>query len=751
MKGRPLSRGLIIALIFLRSQSESLALIATPTRKNLSRRSRIQNKRTIRNAFSDEWQAGDVYRDLDRLEQAINFANKEENLQHMKRIEMLKYSAKQRRPLNPDAKRYILAPLALAFIFRILHEIPAIKLSLRLFTTCMDLHFWTIVVGCPILLLVGKLVSKSEPDPKPRERVEPETRLERVEEGDLLGIEGANLDYSSTFWRLNTDWENPETSSSDHVLFLLEYWVSAVLGMAFIGGIQLLTKFHMGMSIKLWLSIAQFLTRLGAMASLYQYPRQMFELLRSQQPRPLGFFPFLLQYLVRLMFVCAPFGIASDLFKGLIHLQKHSLVALYTSVSTLLFGTWIRMQNIEPGVFQLLDKKSFGQKLVQNLAVLAFWKKPFQNLKHRMQSYTIQCLQRYMRLDSVLTCFSIFCLGLMPILSPIIHLTAVRNLFRIVYTHNLSLALEANVFKASLENEAKMREMMKWRYRLEWRDEKRLLQLLREWKSGLPYWFFREGTVNEKLILDLREARTGRASMEGNHILDRLKVDDMPMFDRDQLKVDAMKRLAEKHQADYESGSYEDPLGVALQQRLGIGLGFKFDHNRRLEEHEKPSIRRLQARAAKSAIKRVNELYDPKTVKDALKDISDRAERNRKAAEIRKQTKDEIEYLAKRLTELVPTSPSNEFEGKQYFQRLTDTSSFRKTSSHEYVREKNPFGNKSVTEALSDRNLGEEKESTASESQSESEDFLEVYLRELEDWKEKGDDNGGGDPPISLV
>lgn len=188
----------------------------------------------------------------------------------------------------------------------------------------------------------------------------------------------------------------------------------------------------------------------------------------------------------------------------------------------------------------------------------------------------------------------------------------------------------------------------------------------------------------------------------------------------------------------------KDPLGVAVHQRLGIGLGFNFDHMRNLEKDEKPSIRRLQARAAKSAVQRVNELYDPKRAKEALKDISEPSERKKKAAEIRKQTDDEIKYLAKRLTELVPAGASEEFERKSYIQQFRQTN-FKRTSPHEYNMD-DPFGTESATEILFNRNLDTSKGNENATSSNNSDDFLEAYIQDLENDKDDSDDS-----PIILV
>jgi hypothetical protein len=105
----------------------------------------------------------------------------------------------------------------------------------------------------------------------------------------------------------------------------------------------------------------------------------------------------------------------------------------------------------------------------------------------------------------------------------------------------------------------------------------------------------------------------------------------------------------------------KDPLGVAVYRTLGIGLGFETDHMRKLNETEVPSIRRLQSRAAKSAIKRVNELYrNATTIKSASDQIADPVERQKQATIVQQDIDAEIQSLADRLANLVPNDLSSE-------------------------------------------------------------------------------------------
>jgi hypothetical protein len=144
----------------------------------------------------------------------------------------------------------------------------------------------------------------------------------------------------------------------------------------------------------------------------------------------------------------------------------------------------------------------------------------------------------------------------------------------------------------------------------------------------------------------------------------------------------------------------QDPLGVAVQQTFGVGLGYNFNHMGNLEEGEQPSLRRLQARAAKSAIRRVQELYNSEAATKELNSISDPDERGKKALDMRKRTDEEIQHLAKRLTELVPSGMSGEFEDTTRIQQLRQKSNFVKTSSHEYVLRNDPPENMSSAESI---------------------------------------------------
>ena len=154
-----------------------------------------------------------------------------------------------------------------------------------------------------------------------------------------------------------------------------------------------------------------------------------------------------------------------------------------------------------------------------------------------------------------------FCLLIFHFNRPIIHLEAVSRLFRIVYTHDLSLALNAKPIRSRVQAEAALASRMRWRYRLEWRDNQRCGELVKARKEGFGYWLFLEGKVSEQLEKQDREYAAEKM-MEGKWMLERVKEDiaktpeGIPAPDASQWKAKAMERLAKMHQEDYEKKDF---------------------------------------------------------------------------------------------------------------------------------------------------------------------------------------------------
>lgn len=120
---------------------------------------------------------------------------------------------------------------------------------------------------------------------------------------------------------------------------------------------------------------------------------------------------------------------------------------------------------------------------------------------------------------------------------------------------------------------------------------------------------------------------------------------------------------------------------MAVYKTFGIGLGFNFEHMSKLAENEVPSARRLQARAAKSAIRKAQEIQNPRAAREKLDGITDPDERKQAKEELRRRDDAEIQFLAKRLSELIPTDLSLD---NQQVQRY-EMGGYEHISPHEFV------------------------------------------------------------------
>lgn len=77
-------------------------------------------------------------------------------------------------------------------------------------------------------------------------------------------------------------------------------------------------------------------------------------------------------------------------------------------------------------------------------------------------------------------------------------------------------------------------------------------------------------------------------------------------------------------------------------------MTYDFDHDSALGENETPTTWRLQARAAKSAIRHAHRLYNTNEASSTTKEIKD-------PEDIPPEIKREVESIAKRLSDLIPT------------------------------------------------------------------------------------------------
>jgi hypothetical protein len=275
-------------------------------------------------------------------------------------------------------------------------------------------------------------------------------------------------------------------------------------------------------------------------------------------------------------------------------------------------------------------------------------------------------------------------------------LMAVRSLFRIEKTHDISLATEFETLKNIVANPKEMDKRTKWRYRLHWREPQRLLQAIPSWIDSTTYRLFFKNTVPDKFMRDSRAAIRLDVDQERRGRVAQMNRGRNPAIQNTEWKSRAMEVLAAEHQRDYDSGEFKDPLGVAIQQTFGIGLAYSFDHMTPLAEGEEPTSRRLQARTAKSAIRRVQEIYDAESAKLELAKIRDPRQRDRMKQLMQQRSESEIQYLKAALTQLVPLDDSNPIPVK-----ILREKKFKKISPNEFIVVEEDFEDEGDVDDLS--------------------------------------------------
>ena len=161
-----------------------------------------------------------------------------------------------------------------------------------------------------------------------------------------------------------------------------------------------------------------------------------------------------------------------------------------------------------------------------------------------------------------------------------------------------------------------------------------------------------------------------------------------------------------------------------MYRALGIGLGFQFDHMSKPSERKVSKTQRLQARAAKSAIRRVQEIYDPEAAKQELDRIQDPVKREQRAKELRAQSEIEVKNLATRLSELIPTD-SSEVTPAMDFQK------FEKISDNEFVVRNNAASPSDTVRRLMESLEVDENQNMENDEHVETkEDFLASWEKQ---------------------
>lgn len=493
----------------------------SPTRPLPPIRSQVRPSRrrpVLQSSYADnvEWEPGDVYKDLERLERAIALQNADQDLAHKERLETLAYLAQHRRPLAQDVKRYAILPLVVSFVITVLSNVPLAKQLTRFLHAVNDAHFWTLVVSAPLLLYTSKTVRQTK----------------QTMPSELKRLDPLYYRFATTI-----DWEDPRSSCQDYVLCLLELWASAVAGFALLR--PLIDPY--------WCCRIQMLTRVGALCSVHNYPKLWFQLMRQQQPRPLSFPVWSLQRLADLQF--SPWSLVLGFSRIMSSTSWTAACCSHVGLIAVIGAIGWKPQLI------LKYKQSFMKRLRWLIVVggLVVIYQELPTLSRLFYQHTL--LQERGRIAVTLIRSATAPLALFfATIGPLIYMDALQRIFVIVKGHDLSLALGTEEFERQIMDSKNVDGRTIFRWRFTWREPERVLSSIQRWSNQFTYWFLFGGSVRDKLGKEFHARHLNELKQIRQTVWEGLK--DAPMPDRTKWKQAAMERLERKHKEDYERDQY---------------------------------------------------------------------------------------------------------------------------------------------------------------------------------------------------
>lgn len=589
-----------------------------------------------RKRFISRWTAGDVDADFERLENAINLDNAEDDQLAQQRVDTLDYIASSRIDIAETILSFVKGPLTLTFFLSLLFQYIAGTTVLRIVNNVSIFHFMLSTIVCPLVLLAIR--SRKGVDQEPRQE------LPR----SLAGL-------SDNYLKFITGYENPKLSCRDTVLCILELWSFTVLP---------------SLLFRPWATPRRLLTRLGAFASLRLYPILSYKLWH-QQPRPHSGMVLALRTATKMMSATTLFAIDAALLVG----QLRPKVILYSYGLLLISGAFMVLgfRHVKPQTkyWRVVQKFRFPFQLLVGSVVAGIFSKHFRTVDMAFAKQSVGVSISMIPWRNLLS----KSLAIISYFGVAWSLIDVRQNLCIAYTHNNSLSsllsddLNFGTSKRVVNNESSLR----WRYWQSWRDPERIYQRIGSLYGRFWHWLLLEGSVEEQFV----RTRQQNTPMRIVNLAKRDNTNLSELFDlsnKNKWKARAMDLVADEHRISIEDKSVsvriclalalmlmllqQDRLGSAIYLSFGIGLDFRFDHKKRPPKGTEPSTRLLQARAAKSAHKRAVELYDAEGINRKLAQVTDPEERKRIKKEMSQETQDEVEYMARRLTELIPRTSS---------------------------------------------------------------------------------------------
>lgn len=383
--------------------------------------------------------------------------------------------------------------------------------------------------------------------------------------------------------------------TSDHSRCLLENWAIASLPMAILGSVNVALRGLDVLPIGNLLAfhtatcVTQLMTRLGTVAAIHQFPKYNYDLRIERNKGPMPFLQSGLLTLVNLSLWTLPLGFSSDVCQ--LHLCQ--------------------VQNFRFNMMQVLDVYRGG---------------------------------RLVKLFTHAALFSSLAMA-------ICQLAAFQKIIRVGQFVNVSLATSESTAKILMQDPKAFQP--KLRYKLQWREPRRLLSSFRRLAREFTLFLF-SGWGEDASIVQESTAKP--------HLLRVIakEMDENPLYqkrNREDWIPNATRGISAIHAENYDRKTFEDPLGIALHQTFGIGLSFDFEHDSKVKEGEMPSVHRLRARAAKSAIKRYYQIPDIVKADLQKNNIEDESILTRRVEEERVALKLSVVKL---LTLIPSNSPSPE-------------------------------------------------------------------------------------------
>jgi hypothetical protein len=512
----------------------------------------------------ETWTAGNVEEDFRNLERAIALSVADQTLRQQERLDMLDHFARQRRPLRDDVRNHVLAPLLASFLLTSLVRVLNLQSKdlLRLVGAACDVHFWTVYIAAPaVFLSIASFRNRAKSD---QDSQSPPSPVRTMKSSDKHRRSLYSVPQLSVFG----EEASTDPALADPVLCLLEQWCSASLGV--IAAAPFMVRHLIDPRIASGLIL---MTKVAAFVSLHQFPLLHYRVLRPDQPRPISLPVWAVACLANSRLL--PWSVVPDLVRlGLSWswpqaTLSHVLVA--AAVSAITYGIPRRLSGNHP-------RPLLPRPRLLALVLAATWTARTSHLLRTAASRLVRAAMRSEpaglavaspgQLRDAARTLLVPCAVLMGAIGPCVHLAAYRRLVRVSHCDGLSLADWQDNGSRPRNSPSTQDARMMWRWRLHWRDPRRVLDVAREWRDDFFYWLFLSGSVQEKLRRELdskrQHTRQGPAHQRGLAVLQRMARDraaereyGIPPADRTQWKQAAMDRLARVHKKNYERNSIE--------------------------------------------------------------------------------------------------------------------------------------------------------------------------------------------------